>query len=137
MRRAVDRSVERAARRWAVFLGQEVDRLGITDTGGYRDGFKVTTTSGEVATYNDHPAAGVIELGCAPHPVSREGQELIRQWCMRKLGLGEAEARSAAFLICRKIAQHGQVPQYVVRDALPTLYRYYTEELTIELRKAA
>src|SRR6266567_3535723 len=96
-------ALERAAARWIGYLRQRVDQMGITNTGGYRDGFELRVSAGRVVVDNDHPAAAVIELGCAPHPVSVEGQEAIRQWCVTKLGLDDKEARSAAFLICRKI----------------------------------
>jgi hypothetical protein len=136
-RRAVDAAIKRAVDRWIVYLKKSVDDQGITNTGGYRDGFAVTTTSGQVAVMNDHPAAAVIELGCAPHPVSIEGRESIYRWCVDKLGLSDKEARSATYLICRKIRESGQEPRYVVRHALPMLYRMYSEELTTELRKVA
>lgn len=137
MRKCVDIAVDRAIRRWAVYLSDEPERLGIKDTGAYGDGFKVTATTGRATVENDHPAAGVIELGCAPHPVSIEGQAAIKAWCMRKLGLEEKEASRATYLICRKIREHGQPPQYVVRNALPRLLRMFQQELHEALRKRA
>lgn len=134
-RRAVDMAIKNSIAKWTTWLPLFVDSLGITDTGGYRDGFKITTTSGKVAAYNSHPAAGVIENGCAPHPVSMEGQENIERWCARKLHLPPEEAKRAAFLICRKIREHGQPAQFVVKRALRRLYAIFTVELAIALRK--
>lgn len=131
----VRRALKSAADRWIKYLRHSIDDRGITNTGGYRDGFTVKVVNGRVVVENDHPAAGVLELGCAPHPVSIEGQELIRQWCIDKLGLNDDEARSAAFLICRKIREQGQEPKYIVRDAIPTLMRYFELDLRAELRK--
>ena len=127
-------AAERAADRWLEFLKKTIDDQGITHTGGYRNGFRVKIVAGRVVIDNDHPAAAVIELGCAPHPVSEAGQEAIRQWCVSKLGLGEEEARSAAYLICRKIRTHGQEPRYVVRNALPALMQLFAIELKNALK---
>lgn len=130
----VDTAIRRAAERWLVYLREQIDKEGITVTGDYRDGFRIRRIAGRLVVENDHPAAGVIEEGCAPHPVSAEGQENIRQWCVMKLGLYEAEARSAAFLICRKIAEFGQEPRYPVRRALPRLFELVRDETQSMLR---
>lgn len=124
----INTAIHRAAERWLVYLKDQIDREEITVTGDYRDGFKIKVVGGQVVISNSHPAAGVIEEGCAPHPVSEEGQESIRLWCVMKLGLYEAEARQAAFLICRKIREHGQEPRYPVRRALPQLLVFVEEE---------
>ena len=132
--RCVQIALKIAAERWRKYLVNRVDDLGIADTGGYQEGFQVSVLGGRVVVRNTHPAAGVIELGAAPHPVSIEGQEMIRGWCVRKLGLSEKEARNAAFLICRKIREFGQEPKYVVRDSLPQLLKYFEIELGSALR---
>jgi hypothetical protein len=139
MRRCVDMAVDRATRRWLSFLRGEIDRLGVTDTGAYRDGFAIATTAGRATVHNDHPAAGVIEIGCAPHPVSREGQEAIADWCVRKLGLLIEDAERAAYLICRKISKYGQEGHFVVRNAMPTLLEFFEQELNklLQSEKAA
>lgn len=124
----INTAIKRAAERWLSYLKEEIDREGITVTGDYRDGFEIRYVSGRLVVSNDHPAAGVIEFGCAPHPVSEEGQESIRQWCVMKLGMFAAEARQAAFLICRKISEVGQEPRYPVRHALPRLFRLVEQE---------
>lgn len=130
----INTAIKRAADRWVVYLREQVDKEGITVTGDYRDSFTVRVVGGRVVVANDHPAAGVIEEGCAPHPVSEEGQENIRLWCVMKLGLYEAEAREAAFLICRKIREHGQEPRYPVRRALPQLFVFVEEEVQSVMR---
>ena len=57
--------------------------------------------------FNNVPYLGPVEMGTAPHPVSREGRDSLALWAKRKLGVGDVEAKSIAFLIARKIAQRG------------------------------
>ena len=135
MQRCVDVAMKLAAGRWKSYLKKSVDDKDITHTGRYRDGFVVRTLGGKVIIENDHPAAAVIELGCAPHPVSLEGQEAIRIWAIEKLGVDPEEARRAAFLISRHIREYGQQPKYVVRDAIPRLLEIFAEELHSLLKR--
>ena len=135
MRRCADTAVERASRRFQEWLRHHIDNLGITHTGGYRDSIVVTTTSGRATIYSDHPAAGVIEMGCGPHPVSIAGQQSIRMWCIEKLGVPEEDADRITFLICRKIREFGQEARYVFRDAIPMLFRFFREEFAVALKR--
>ena len=48
-----------------------------------------------------------LELGTRPHPVSIKGQESLRLWVEKKLGLSGKEAKSATFLIARAISRRG------------------------------
>lgn len=67
---------------------------------------------------SSQPSALFIELGTRPHPEA--GSQGARQmpppealvpWVRAKLGLGEKEAKSAAFAIALKIKKHGTKPQ--------------------------
>lgn len=130
--RGIPKACRAAAQRFKARLVARTDELGITDTGMYKNGWRVSAGEGETAAqvYNDAPYAGVIELGARPHPVSAEGREAIARWAMRKLGLGETEAKSAAFLIARKLQAEGQKGHFVVRDLIPEARRYFAEELS-------
>lgn len=113
-----------AAMKLKTYLVAKTDEMGITDLGIYKSSFNVV----ENTVSNDAPHAGIVELGARPHPVSKEGQEAIKRWAMRKLGLEEKEAERATFLICRKIRKHGQKGRYVMRDSLDKALEFFKEE---------
>lgn len=60
------------------------------------------------------PYAVPVELGTKPHfpPV-----QALEDWVRQKLGLSGKEARSAAFLIARKISKKGTKGHFMFRDA--------------------
>ncbi len=118
-----------AARKFKALLVQRTDEMGITDMGGLKNSWKAERTENGAMVFSDCPYAGIVELGARPHPVSIEGQEAIAQWAVRKLGVDPKEAKSVAFLICRKIAREGQKPKYLVAEALPAASIYYKDEL--------
>lgn len=75
------------------------------------------------------PYAECVELGTKPHfpPVAP-----IADWARAKLGLTEDEARRVAFMIARKISQHGTKGAHMFADALEA-----TEEQIIAIIKSA
>jgi hypothetical protein len=126
VKNAIKISSVAAAMKLKTYLVQQTDELGITDLGFYKLGFQAI---GPVVI-NDSPHGGVVEEGARPHPVSKEGQEAIYQWCIRKLHLEEKEARQAAFLISQKIKHEGQEGHHLMRDALPKAHDFLVEEFT-------
>lgn len=73
-----------------------------------------TSVRGEVGTTNTY--AQPVETGAKPHmpPV-----EPIAEWVRRKLGIkDEAEAKSVAFAIARKIAKSGSKGAFMFREGL-------------------
>lgn len=122
---------------------QAIDKAGITDEGVLKGGIRVIETGarGNVQTTSgvtgDAPHTGIIELGARPHPVSAEGREAIKAWCMRKLDLDEKEAERATFLICRKIAREGAKGHHIFRDSMPFARTYFAEELVRILNAGA
>lgn len=120
-----------AARRFAAHLANQTDAMGITDTGLLKAGWRAARLPGGrgAVTFNDNPTAGIIEGGARPHKVSKEGRENIARWAVRKLGVDPKRALGVAFLIAKKIAEYGQKPTYMVRDALPFARRYFAEEM--------
>ncbi len=64
------------------------------------------------------PHAVFVEFGTQPHFVGRKGIAALTRWASRKLGLGEKEARSAAFAIAHKISREGMSPKPFLRPAI-------------------
>ncbi len=67
---------------------------------------------------SSQPSALFVELGTRPHPEAGSGAprkmpppEALEPWVRSVLGLGEKEARSAAFAIAMKIKLKGTKPQ--------------------------
>jgi phage gpG-like protein len=118
-----------AARKFKALLVNRTDDLGITDRGSLKNSWKAEKTEDGAIVFSDCPYAGIIELGARPHAVSIEGQQAIADWAVRKLGVDEKEAKSVAFLICRKIAREGQKPKYLVAGVLPKAQIYFREEI--------
>lgn len=154
-RKAVHRGVRRAARRGVVRLIAATKEKKVTYLGQFRNSFHVDDGP-PTRIYNDAPHAGIVELGARPHPVSREGIAALTEWAKKKL-MGsaprhpgkkkfpltrkadaayskrvsdfDAEARSIAFAIARKIRREGQKGRFIFRDELPTLSRFVAEEI--------
>lgn len=78
---AMKKAARAAAQKLKAFLVDEVDSLGITYQGIYRNSFVVK--GNEVS--NNAPHAGIIELGARPHAVSEEGFQAIKEWVRVKL----------------------------------------------------
>lgn len=127
-----------AARHLAAHLADEIDNRGITDRGILKNSIRADRGIDGGATVSiDAPHAGVIELGARPHPVSKEGREMIAAWAMRKLGVDEETAKQMSWGIAQRIAKEGQKPTYVVRDCMPAAQRYFAEELVRVLNRRA
>ena len=61
-----------------------------------------------------------VEMGRLPGKgISREGQESTALWARRKLGLGEQESKSFAFLLSRKYKREGRPAQGLIGLASP------------------
>lgn len=119
-----------AAMHFAAYLADQIDARGITDRGILKGSIQVVKNeSGSSTTAITAPHAGMVELGARPHGVSPEARQMIKEWAMRKLGLGEPEAEAASWGIARKIRAEGQKPTYVVRDSMPAAGRFFGEEL--------
>lgn len=151
--KAYRRGVTRAAHRGKARLIAATKEKKVDYLGQFRNSFQVDVRPEAVVLYNDAPHAGIIELGARPHPVSKEGIDAIAQWAKTKLMGGaprhrrgpltakadarfakrvdayEAEARSIAFAIARKIGREGQRGRFIFRDELPTLARFVAVEV--------
>lgn len=154
--KAYRRGVTRAAHRGKVRLVAATKEKGVDYLGQFRNSFHVDERPSGPVLYNDAPHAGILELGARPHPVSKEGIDALTEWAKVKLmesgprrpakksvpltakadaAYGkrvddfEAEARSIAFAIARKIRREGQKGRFIFRDELPTLVRYVAEEV--------
>ncbi len=128
-RRAQRLACVAAAFKLVSYLKQQTDDLGITNTGVYKNSHRAQRTSDGAVAYNDAPHSGIVELGCRPHFVSREGIEALKRWAMLKLGLDEKEAEGAAWGIAHNIAKNGLVGRFVYRDAIPQAIAFYDQEL--------
>ena len=128
MHRAMFVAAKKAAYRFKATLMAACDDEGITDTGMLKNSWKVSSDSKGSSVFSTAPHAGIIELGCRPHPVSKEGREAIAGWARRKLGLSEKEAESAAYAIALKIKREGQKPKYLVRKQLPKASKFFAQE---------
>jgi hypothetical protein len=59
--------------------------------------------------------ADFIEFGTGPHPIS---SEVLVEWCEKKFGLSEEDAKHVAFLVARKIRTKGIEAKPFGRPAL-------------------
>ncbi len=66
----------------------------------------------------DAPYAGIIERGARPHPVSKDGRDLIARWAKKKFSVTDSEAKGIAFLVARKIAREPTKPRWWFRSKL-------------------
>lgn len=148
-----------AARKLQTHLKNQTDELGVTDTGHYKNAWKVQKTGRGASVVNDAPYAGIIEMGARPHKVSKAGIEAIAKWVERKLlvaqgpvhekksasgritrknpSVDKSGAMSIAYAIAKKIEREGVKGRFIARDALPLATKYYGEELQRILRGAA
>lgn len=122
-------ATHRAAVRTANLVRSLYDSRGITDQGLLKKATRaIKLANGSSSVIVDANHAGIIELGCRPHPVSRAGRLAIKGWAMRKLNLSEKDAESASWAIANKIERVGQKPKYVMRDAMKSAPTYLKEE---------
>ena len=68
--------------------------------------------------------ADFVEYG--REPGSRPPYEPIYDWCKRKLGLSDEEAKKVAFAICNKIEKEGTEPVAYARNAIDATIRKYS-----------
>jgi len=107
------------------------------DTGVYKNAWRVRHhVGGGAELYNDAPHAGIIEAGARPHGVNAAGIAAITAWAMRKLGLGEKEARGVAFAVAAKLKKTGQKGLWIVRDNIPELLKYAQQEVARSVKRA-
>jgi hypothetical protein len=85
---------------------------------------------------NTAPYAGVIERGARPHGVSPEGIDSIRHWAIRKLGMDALDAENLAWGVAKKLKAEGQPGTYFVRDSIPELAKFLSEEVNRYVGKA-
>lgn len=138
---AGEKASRAAALRLVYHLRKKTDEMGITDLGGYKDGFKADFN----VVYNDAPHAEWIENGVRPHPVSRAGVERIAEWVRRKLRVitpaGKRrkvkadEAMSIAYAIAAKIKKHGQAGHYVMASSLGMASQFFVIEFARIMKK--
>lgn len=122
-----------AAMRLKTHLVAKTDEMGITDLGVYKNSFHAEKTETGAVTFNDAPHSGIVEEGARPHHLPREGIEALERWCVRKLHLGEKEAKSAAWAIATNIAKVGLKGRWVMRDSQDEALHFYQLELEREL----
>lgn len=159
VRRGMEKAAMAAARRFRAHLADATDRAGITDQGVLKNSWVAERIGNTVQVYSNAPHAGVIELGCRPHKVSRAGIEAIAGWVKRKAFAPKGpvlvrvhgptgrverkmprgrtpddEALSIAYAIAHKIEREGQKPKYLVRNELPKASAFYREEMSRILR---
>jgi hypothetical protein len=68
--------------------------------------------------------ADYVEYG--REPGSRPPYEPIYEWCKRKLGLSEEEAKKVAWYVCNKIEKEGIEPVAYARNAIDATIRKYS-----------
>jgi hypothetical protein len=130
VRKAIRTASYAAAMRFSAHLVNETDARGITDRGAFKNAWRAERTlDGGATVTNDAPYAGILELGCRPHPVSKLAREHIAAWAVRKLGLSQEAAERASWGIAHKIAREGQKPTYMVRDSLPMAAKFFALEM--------
>ena len=138
MPKIIAQSALAAANRLKTYMVRLTDRMGITDTGIYKNSFVVhgsmSGTGRQATVINEAPHAGIVEMGARPHHVGKEGREALKLWCMRKLGLREKEAEEASWAIAHKIAEVGIQGRYVFRNSLDVAIKFYKEELVRRLK---
>lgn len=118
-----------AALKYQAKLKQLSDELGITDLGTYKNSWTVMKIDGGAVILNDAPHAAIVEWGCRPHFVSREGREGLAAWARRKLQLNDKEAESASWAIAHNIAENGLKGRFVVRDSFHLASKFFKEEV--------
>lgn len=110
-------------------------RWGAFNTGRMFSNWHGEPTADGARLINYAPYGAVVERG--RRPGSRfPPPDAIQLWAMRKLGLSEAEAKSAAFAIARKIARQGIKGRPVLGSITNDVIRAATEEVDRELQRA-
>lgn len=106
---------------------------GAVNTGNFLRSWKTRQTSRGALLFNNAPYSGVIEGG--RRPGSRMPPRApIQRWAERKLGLSESEARSAAFVIARSVANRGLQARKVMDGVLKQSGQIVAEEVLREIR---
>ncbi len=127
------RTIPKAARKGMANGAQRAKMLLVRrtpkDRGNARAGWRVTGRGNKLAVINDVPYISVLEFGARPHYLNREGIVAVAGWFMRKFGLPEKEATSAAFGFSQNLAKHGQAPTYFVRNSMDEVMKNLGDEV--------
>jgi hypothetical protein len=108
---------------------------GAVNVGTYRRSWQTEVTPGRLAVFNRSSYAGIIEYG--RRPGSRmPPREAVARWAQRKLGLSEADARAAAFVMARAIAKRGLRARRVLGGAEAEMGVIVRDEITKALSAA-
>lgn len=108
---------------------------GAFDTGRLTAGWKSEAVDNGARVTNSVPYAPVVEGGRRPHGVSQAGQQQLAGWAKRKLGLTDEQAKSAAFLIARKLKTRALQPRQMMSGALDEMTNIVLKEVAAELGK--
>ena len=113
---------------------------GAVNVGTYRRSWQTEVTPGRLAVFNRSSYAGIIEYGRRPDG-GRPGARMppraaVARWAQRKLGLSEADARAAAFVMARAIAKRGLRARRVLGGAEAEMGAIVRDELTKALSAA-
>ena len=112
---------------------------GAVNVGTYRRSWQTEVTPGRLAVFNRSSYAGIIEYGRRPgrRPGARmPPRAAVARWAQRKLGLSEADARAAAFVMARAIAKRGLRARRVLGGAEAEMGAIVRDELTKALSAA-
>ena len=108
---------------------------GAVNSRTYRRAWQTEVTPGRLAVFNRSSYAGIIEYG--RRPGSRmPPREAVARWAQRKLGLSEADARAAAFVMARAIAKRGLRARRVLGGAEAEMGVIVRDEITKALSAA-
>jgi hypothetical protein len=105
------------------------------DRGGYTRAWKASVEGRSLTIYNQAPYAAVIEHGRRPGGRMPPVKALV-PWVRRKLGVGDAEAQSVAFLVARKIARDGTPGKQILSRAEDALVELVRAEVIDAVRRA-
>ena len=111
---------------------------GAVNIGIYRRAWQTEVTPGRLAVFNRSSYAGVIEYG---RRARADGSRMpprsaVARWAQRKLGLSEADARAAAFVMARAIAKRGLRARRVLGGAEAEMGVIVRDEITKALSAA-
>ena len=104
----------------------------MADTGAFERGWRAKMVGHRPALVNLRPGAPFIEYG--RHPGKAPPPQVIYAWVVRKLGLHGAEARKAAFLIGRKIAENGLKGHHILRKSRQKINKAFAASVKTQLR---
>lgn len=105
--------------------------VGAFNTGEYRGNWRVSAIENGARIYNPTKQAGIIDGGRRPGALPP--LDAIEKWARRRLGLGEKEAKVAAYPIAKAIAARGLRPRNVMSGATDEMKRIVEEECRREL----